>query len=119
MKIQIGDTPKQLTQGLMFDGEVWTKERIQALQAQLEQLREVTNYYQQGQVPSDEAINELIHRINLTPAQCLAERDADAMEAAGKYLLSLITAPPSLHFTSADALYKRANKLRQAAKGGE
>jgi hypothetical protein len=39
MKIQIGDTPKQLAQGLMFDGEVWTKDRIQALQKQVEQLR--------------------------------------------------------------------------------
>lgn len=54
-----------------------------------------------------------------TPAQCLAERDADAMVSAGKYLLGLVTAPPSLHFASADALYKRANQLRQKAKRGD
>jgi hypothetical protein len=40
MSINIGDTPKQLKQGLMFDGEVWTEDRIKALQAQVEQLRE-------------------------------------------------------------------------------
>ena len=38
MSINIGDTPQQLEQGLMFDGEVWTKYRIKALQAQVEKL---------------------------------------------------------------------------------
>jgi hypothetical protein len=88
-------------------------EQVEQLRAAAEQLLNADDGEDRAAI--HDKLNELILK---TPEQCLAERDADAMEAAGKYLLSLITAPPGLLFTSADALYKRANKLRQAAKKG-
>ena len=86
-----------------------------ALVVQVDQLRTEWEKKDGSDITESDKLELLVAIIYKTPAQCLTERDADAMEAAGKYLLSLITAPPSLHFTSADALHKRANQLRQQA----
>ena len=83
----IGDTPKQLEQGLMFDGEVWTKERIKSLQAQLEKLRklhcDLTNadmVFEEdchtGYLITHDQLEEM-EFIFRESAQCLAERDAE------------------------------------------
>jgi len=46
MTINIGDTPQQLRQGLMFDGELWTQERINELQKRV-------NYLEANKIPDD------------------------------------------------------------------
>ncbi len=56
------------------------KPTYEELKAQVEQLREIINHYQEGQVPSDNAMNELIHRANKIPAQCLADVKEQAVE---------------------------------------
>jgi len=115
--------------------DMLTAER-DALAAQVEQLKPLARRCLWGAVNWNDHNFEPLHKycrksaadagvftvdqanalLEQTPAQCLAERDADAMVSAGKYLLGLVTAPPSLHFASADALYKRANQLRQQVK---
>ena len=106
------------------------EQRILELEAQVEQLREDLarcRHQASYSIGGVEALQEQLSKIRIisntalaaTPTQCLVEIKAQAVEDAGKYLLNLVTAPPSLHFASADALYKLANKLRQQAKRGD
>jgi hypothetical protein len=83
MKNAIGDTPQQLAQGLMFDGEVWTKERIQALQKQAKDWQKAANSWSMlcGKLTAYMAS----HKIDITSKkakQALAERDAEISKAA-------------------------------------
>ena len=104
----IGDTPKQLEQGLMFDGEVWTKDRIQALQAQVVELTRLLNYQEKQ---TEELVLIAIGEVNL------AERDA---EIAAKTVDECIDIAHSKFSVTGitSTLQDYANQLRQA-KGGE
>ena len=115
----IGDTPQQLEQGLMFDGEVWTKDKIQALQAQVEQLRIKFNDLTSCHLNSDfnEALSKLRHALNKTPAQCLAERDAEIAAKAVDECIDIAHSKFSVTGITS-ALQDYANQLRKQAGGG-
>lgn len=98
-----------------------TKLEVFELKAQVEQFLEIINHYQEGQVPSDNAMDELIHRANKTPAQYLAEIKA---QAGRDGFIAGINARRSIEYDvhngdwgAADrAADEYANQLRQKAK---
>ena len=120
MSINIGDTPQQLEQGLMFDGEVWTKDRIQALQAQVKELSK--NQLPEGYitVPA-QAWHDLVQK----EKECI-ELQSQA-EQLRKYLTeaSQIAGFLSYHlngrmaFNALADLAQKANAWGKAAKDGE
>ena len=130
MIYNIGDTPKQLEQGLMFDGEVWTKDKIQALQAQVEQLRtRLDDILEDMQLSLELTANDcdvwksrIKHTLAATPEQCLAKHDAEIAKCgfiegySSCWFEHYGTIPEQHSFDFSAEQY--ANQLRQA-KGGE
>jgi hypothetical protein len=126
MKIQIGDTPKQLAQGLMFDGEVWTKERIQALQAQVEQLRDAMQDLMNFQVKNldvwhNAPYDHCYKLLKSTPAQCLAERNTEVAKVAFIAGVNYAHKRPDVILPKVIEMvaFDYVAGLRQAAKGDE
>ena len=118
----IGDTPQQLEQGLMFDGEVWTKERIQALQVQVKQLRKYGNLLCVSLAYSTDAFAEGYRSLwkealNKTPTQYLAERDAEvavkAIDDLNRHLCEIGCGDYE------HVIDEYVNQLRKQTKGGE
>lgn len=107
----------------LIDALEIAKERLERENAELKahaaKLREVVNHYQRGLAPSDNAMDELIHRLTKTPAQCLAARDAEikaqALEDEAQLWPDDLT--ECSHVKS--SLIESANQLRQQAKVGE
>lgn len=122
MAVYIGDTPQQLEQGLLIDGELWTKERIYGLQSQVEQLRKaIIDATNTGAVTDT---GKWVYNIDdsvldKTPAQCLAEIKAQA--GRDGFLAGLFSEihQPTTVWNREERADEYANQLRQQAKAGE
>ncbi|WGH49790.1 hypothetical protein [Alishewanella phage vB_AspM_Slickus01] len=113
MSLVIGDTPEQLQQGLLIDGELWTALRIAELQAQVNALRDGVKHFNR----SGGDMNPLLKAYINTPAQCLAEIRAQAgcdgyIKGANDWCASEYESCKEL----LSAAEQHGNQLRQAAK---
>lgn len=96
------------------------EKEIEALKAQVEQLKDAL---QAALVNSPNPLSRALIKnielaLELTPAQCLAEIKAQAVEDAATELASIISAPPGIYSGAVIKLNLIANKLRQQAKAG-
>ena len=103
---------------LHSQGQVFARERDE-LKAQVEQLREAWIDYSSCGDGIDSALEGLF---KATPAQCLAEVKAQAVEdaiSATRVSVKVSGSAGEFYCCAAAVLNEYASQLRQAAKGGE
>lgn len=96
------------------DGLAESFEKQMELKAQVERLRNGVFHF--NRTHGD--LNPLLKAVADTPAQCLVEVKAQAVEDAANELASLISAPPGAFSAALIKLNLIANQLRQSAKAG-